>query len=323
MSNDSINSTQLFGHNYILEDILKMLHTNTLHNSIIFSGKKGVGKYSYIINLAKFLLSHTVDELRTINNFSINPKVSATIDSGACAEFLLITPEFDEKKQAFKEIISVDEIRKINNFLRITTQENKYKIVIIDATDNLNVNASNALLKNLEEPTKNTLFFLISHNFDNLLDTIKSRCINLKFKDLSHNDMINILNSRGISYSNEEINNLILLANGSYADLLWYLEPTNFKIYLGISGIFNSQAKDIEIYDLVNTIKSQENVNYKIIFNILKNLLIVNINANNIDDISTILEKINYLSKVSDSLHLDKSVVLLDILFKIKSSFAK
>lgn len=314
-------SNQLFGHNYILEDILKMLHTNNLHNSIIFSGKKGIGKYSYVINLAKFLLSHSIDELKNINNFNINPKISSTIDSGSCAELLLVSPAFDEKKQTFKDVISVDDVRKINFFLRGRAEQNKYKIVIIDATDDLNINASNALLKNLEEPSRNTLFFLISHNYDNLLDTIKSRCINLKFKNLSSTDMLNILKSNGVSYSNEEINNLIMLANGSYADILWYLEPTNFKTYTAISSVFKSVRPDIEIYNIVNNIKLQENSNYKIIFNIIKSLLIFYTNVNNIYDTTALLEKISHLSKVSECLYLDKSTVLLDILFSVKSIF--
>ncbi len=311
----------LFGHNYILEDVIKMLYNNNLHNSIIFSGKRGIGKYSYVINLTKFLLSHDIENLKTIDNFSIDSKISAIIDSNSCAELLLIRPLFDEKKQIVKEIISVDEIRNVNSFLRKTTDVNKYKIVIIDATDDLNINASNALLKNLEEPTKNTLFFLISHNFDSLLDTIKSRCINLKFKDLSSIDMLNILKSNNKSYSNTEINTLINLANGSYDNLLWYLKPDNFDIYLKISAIFVSSIKDIEIHKLVNNIKLQENSNYRTIFNIIKNLLVINTTNNNIDEVSIILDKINHLSKTSDNLYLDKSTVLLDILFKIQSIF--
>ncbi|MCL2567370.1 MAG: hypothetical protein FWE18_04680 [Alphaproteobacteria bacterium] len=310
---------KLFGHDNILLLMQKMLKHHNLHNSIIFSGKKGIGKYSYVLFLAKFLLSHDISILPTLDVFSIDSKINALIDSNSCPDLLLITPEFDAKKQVFKDLINVESIRKINEFIQKTGYPNRYKIIIIDATDNLNINSSNALLKNLEEPSKNTLFFLISHSYNSLLDTIKSRCINLQFKGLSSADMLNILNTQQIAYNPSKINNLIDIAQGSYADLLWYLQEDNFKIYEAISKIFDKSTTDEQIFNLTSTIKLKENFNYAYVFAIIKNILASHANLHNIDDASKILDEVSYLEKTSQSLYLDKSAVLLHIFFTIKS----
>ena len=79
-----------------------------------------------------------------------------------------------------KEIISVDQIRELNKNIQLTNLNDLPKIILIDSVDLLNKNASNALLKILEEPPQYVYFFLISHQLSSLLATIKSRCIKFK-----------------------------------------------------------------------------------------------------------------------------------------------
>ena len=77
--------------------------------------------------------------------------------------------------------INVAEIRRISNFMYKTTYHaNLPKLIVIDVVDNLNLHSLNALLKILEEPTKNTYFILIANNLGILPDTIKSRGIIIK-----------------------------------------------------------------------------------------------------------------------------------------------
>ena len=54
------------------------------------------------------------------------------------------------------------------------------KIILIDDCEYLNKNSSNSLLKVLEEPPENVYFFLIHNSQRNILETIKSRCIEFK-----------------------------------------------------------------------------------------------------------------------------------------------
>ena len=66
------------------------------------------------------------------------------------------------------------------SFISKTTYSQDLKIVLIDNIENLNINATNALLKALEEPSNNTFFFIIHNNSYKLVDTIKSRCTEFK-----------------------------------------------------------------------------------------------------------------------------------------------
>lgn len=81
--------------------------------------------------------------------------------------------------QSVSRIIAIDDIRDFEKFLYLSAPKNQWKIGIIEPADTLNDQASNALLKTLEEPPKNTLLLLITTNPDRLLPTILSRCVNV------------------------------------------------------------------------------------------------------------------------------------------------
>ena len=77
--------------------------------------------------------------------------------------------------------IPVDDVRKINSFLSTTSYVDQPKIVLIDRAEYLNLSASNALLKCLEEPGRNAYFILLTNNHKGLLKTIQSRCVYVGF----------------------------------------------------------------------------------------------------------------------------------------------
>lgn len=74
------------------------------------------------------------------------------------------------------ELIKIDAIRSVSEFLTQTAQQGGYRVVIIPVADRMNVAASNALLKSLEEPGANTLMILLTQLPHLLLPTIRSRC---------------------------------------------------------------------------------------------------------------------------------------------------
>ena len=114
---------------------------------------------------------------------------------------------------AFPSGIPVEEIRNIHNFIYKTSYDNKTKFVVINAVDKLNVFAYNSLLKILEEPTKGTIFILISSHYKLLPATIKSRCIKLKFTPSSKEDSYKIIKDHHPDLSDIEITQYCYLAN--------------------------------------------------------------------------------------------------------------
>jgi DNA polymerase-3 subunit delta' len=105
----------------------------------------------------------------------------------------VIRKSFDEKRKTFRSSIRVDEVRHLKSFFSLSVSDGGSRVAIIDCADDMNTNAANALLKTLEEPPKNTVFLLISHNPQSLLPTIKSRCRELRLSNLTENDLISAL----------------------------------------------------------------------------------------------------------------------------------
>jgi DNA polymerase-3 subunit delta' len=86
---------------------------------------------------------------------------------------------------------------------------------VIDCVDDLEASAANALLKMLEEPPANTLFFLVSHAPGRLLSTIRSRCRRLDFGKLSSDAMTSLLSRWLPETDSADIERLVEFAGGS------------------------------------------------------------------------------------------------------------
>jgi len=83
-----------------------------------------------------------------------------------------------------RKVIPVDEARQLAEFFSKSPATAPHRVAIIDAADDLNVNAANAVLKTLEEPPPRGVLFLISHAPGKLIATIRSRCRTLAFAPL-------------------------------------------------------------------------------------------------------------------------------------------
>jgi len=116
-----------------------------------------------------------------------------------------------EKKQAN---IGVNEAKEITNKLALKSFEGGYKVMIIWMAEKMNPEASNKLLKLLEEPADKTVFLLVVEDENALLDTIKSRCQILRFPPLSENAIKEALVERGLA--DAEATKIALRAQGNF-----------------------------------------------------------------------------------------------------------
>lgn len=200
----------LLAHKDTLDKLYNDFKEDKLPHSIIFSGNKGIGKATLIYHFINKILSEENGEekqeeamglfgdalggtesnsVETIEDNETHKKIKA----GSHPDLLVIEKEINPKTKKLNKEIKVDQIRKINNFLGLTSGFSKYRFIIIDSADDMNINAANALLKTLEEPPRNSFLFLISHNPGKLLDTIRSRCRIIKVKNLDFSDWKQIL----------------------------------------------------------------------------------------------------------------------------------
>ena len=137
----------------------------------IFHGQEGTGK-RYFANI----LSNKILQLKNKNDyFSVN-KIIKPNQYQQKQENLILNnthPDLFVIEKETNKSINIEKAREMKHFLSQTASISEYKIIIIDPIEDLTINATNTLLKSLEETNHNTYIFLISHNLKNVLKTIQ------------------------------------------------------------------------------------------------------------------------------------------------------
>ena len=150
-------------------------------NGILLKGIKGIGKLDLAVRFARSLLCQQPDE----SGFACGQCPSCHwFEQGSHPDHKLLQPEAlslegeegEGGKKPSKQI-SVDQIRGLADFSGMSAHQGGKRVVVIHPAETMNVNAANALLKNLEEPPPGLLFILVSHKPQQLLPTILSRCL--------------------------------------------------------------------------------------------------------------------------------------------------
>jgi DNA polymerase III subunit delta' len=167
----------LYGYDEYFNNFANLFDSKKLPNSLLISGAKGIGKSTFIYHFINFLLSKNEKNKYSIEKKSIDENNISYkhLINGTHPNFFLVDKKVGEKE------IKIEQIRNLLTFVNKTTLSNNLKLVLVDNVEDLNINASNALLKALEEPKNDTFFFLIHNNAARLIKTIKSRCIEFKF----------------------------------------------------------------------------------------------------------------------------------------------
>ena len=173
------------------DDVKKYL-TNCIENknfshSYIFSGIKGVGKYTFAKDFAKCILEDPMMQ----DYYELEP---------------------DGKS------IKVAQIRELQNVINIKPTFSEKSVYIIDDADLMTTEAQNSLLKTLEEPPEYAVIILIVHNDRSILSTVKSRCVNIKFSKLSDKDIKKYFLKNDLNFEDKNIN-VFKVLDGSLNDI--------------------------------------------------------------------------------------------------------
>ncbi|MCK5718659.1 MAG: DNA polymerase III subunit delta' [Thiomargarita sp.] len=169
-------------HDDLWQQMMLRLQQNRLPHALLFCGVPGLGKSLFAERLAKFLLCE---------NSQINHKTMMQA-CGHCKACNLLQarthPDLIEVKPTeVGKQISIQQIRELIQLCILTSSYGGYQIIIVQPAEAMNRNAANSLLKLLEEPSKNTLIMLISHQPMVLLATIRSRCQHINFANPNKN----------------------------------------------------------------------------------------------------------------------------------------
>ena len=229
-------SSLFIGHHQTETDILKEWNANRMPHAIVLNGIKGIGKATFAYRLARFIFKETSDNNDGGGLFESDAKPETLdvkpdhpaflkIASGGHPDMLVISRPYDEKKGQYKNDIPVEDIRKIAPFLRKTSSDGGWRIVIVDDANTMNRNGQNAILKILEEPPKNALLILVTHGAGGLLPTIRSRCRFIAFPPLSPDDMPILLNkSSDTPIPSGDLKIITAMADGSIGTAISLIE---------------------------------------------------------------------------------------------------
>ncbi len=221
-----------------------------LHHAWLLTGPRGVGKATLAWRIARFLLVEPPPEgaaglfgappppasLDIPADDPVARRVAALSEPRLC----LIRRGWDnERKPARPRArITVDDVRRLQGFFGLSAADGGRRVVIVDAADEMNQNAANALLKLLEEPPERATLLLISHQPSGLLPTIRSRCRLLRLGPLGPADMARALAQAGVEVAPEDAGALAALAGGSVGEAVRLAGLDGLKLYARLVNLF-------------------------------------------------------------------------------------
>ena len=215
----------ILGQDRAVEQFSSAWASRKLHHAWLLAGPRGVGKANFARAAARRVLADAagppVDRpgLETPDDHPIVKLVEA----GSHPDLRWLERLVNEKTGNLARNVSVAQVRELGEFMGMTAAFSPWRVAVIDSVDDLEPAGANALLKMLEEPPANTLFFLVSHAPGRLLPTIRSRCRRLEFQGLEDDAMASILETR-TELSAAERQKIIAMSFGSAGRALAFLE---------------------------------------------------------------------------------------------------
>lgn len=193
-----------------VREVLKsMLSKDKIPHAWLFTGPWGTGKTSAARILAKAVNCMKRDGVEPCNKC----EMCTEITSGSATDIV----EIDAASNR-----GIEEIRELRDKVRLAPMRAKYKVYVIDEVHMLTTEAANALLKTLEEPPEHTLFALCTTEPEKLLDTVKSRCVWIKFKKPTISEAVlsleHVLSGEKVKFEPEALKLLAKAARGSFRD---------------------------------------------------------------------------------------------------------
>lgn len=226
-------AARVLGQDSAIGNFLAAARAGRLHHGWLLTGPRGTGKATLAWAIAKWLIGEgTPDSLLTDPETVVNRRIRALSEP----RLMLVRRPVDEKTGRIRAEITVDEIRRLQSFFHMSAAEGGRRVAIIDAADEMNPSAANALLKQLEEPPENAVIILIAHQPGKLLPTIRSRCRELRLQPLDDDSMGAILADIA---DRDDASRLSALAAGSAGDAVRFAGQDGLAVYQRIVDLFS------------------------------------------------------------------------------------
>ncbi|GEM_PF-6018465 len=177
--------SNVIGHAKAKEKLIRAFKSGRLAHAYIFYGPAGCGKRVF----AKEFIKYINCSKRRQDSCGACPTCKG-LEAKNHPDLAVIEP--------VKAVIKIEQIRAAKDLVGLKAAQCEYRTVLINDADKMNMQASDALLKLIEEPVAGTLLILIASNIHAISDTIRSRCQRIDFRGLSAEDTLAVLKRKGL-----------------------------------------------------------------------------------------------------------------------------
>jgi DNA polymerase-3 subunit delta' len=259
-------ATTLIGHDNAEQIFLRALARGRMPHAWLITGPQGVGKATLAYRMARRLLNEmppqaaveepdagfalfgeepaSASRRDTLSLTSLDMPAEHPIFRRIIAQshpdLRVLQRRINEKTGKMRSEIVIDDVRDVLDFLHLKPSESHWRVVIIDAADDLNRNAANAILKMLEEPAARTVLILVSHQPGSLLPTIRSRCRRLTLAPLDDTVLLAALRQRCPDHDPADHQAALRLAAGSLGRGIAMLEQNGLTLFRGVMSVLAS-----------------------------------------------------------------------------------
>ena len=236
-------TVRLYGQADAEAAFLTAFNAGRMHHAWLLTGPEGLGKATLAWRIARFLLATPANDAGMFGarsaptSLEVDPADPILRRIAALSEprLYLLRRGPNEKRTDLMNVISVDEVRRMKSFFTLSATDGGRRVAIIDAADDLNPAAANALLKILEEPPKGATFLIVAHQPARLLPTIRSRCRALRLSPLAPADMAAALRQAGVE--TDDAAALSALAGGSVGAAIRLAQHDGLALYRQILAL--------------------------------------------------------------------------------------
>ena len=229
----------LIGHEAAERELLAAFRSGRLPHGWLICGPRGIGKATLAFRFARFVLAGGDADAETLVVDESHP-VFRRVASGGHSDLMTLERTWDNDRKRLRTVIAVDDVRAAGRFLGLTAGEGEWRVVVVDAADEMNESAANALLKVLEEPPSRTLMLLVSHAPGRLPATIRSRCRRLVLERLPEDAVCELLTRHDPDLPRDEAAQLARLSEGSVGRAIGLAEADGLALYRSVLALMQT-----------------------------------------------------------------------------------
>ena len=220
-----MNWNEILGHEEIVRRLRAAIADGSFPHAVIFSGARGIGKYSLAEITAAALLCDSADAPCG------KCQSCRAIRAGAHPDLFVITPDTSAKQPSIK----VGQIRQMLGGIALAPMLSNLRVILIDDAHLMNVISQNSILKTIEEPVGRSVFIFVTDRRSELLITLRSRCMTFDFERLKVEEIVRGLRAREIA----EADKIAQLADGSLGRALNLSQEGGLELRAAVFELLN------------------------------------------------------------------------------------